>query len=169
MSIRYVGAILVILACGGCGFSMAAAFRREEQLLRQLSDILQFLYCELQFRLTPLPELCAEVSGKGRGTMYAFFGCLGELLRQNRYPLVKDCVYAAMEQKELSPEIRGLLVALGQTLGQFDLSGQLSGLEAVRHRCGQALESLCRGREDRIRSYQTLGLCAGSALAILFV
>ena len=42
-------------------------------------------------------------------------------------------------------------------------------MEIVRNYCDRELESLGKNGEERLRSYQTLGLCAGAALAILFV
>ena len=58
---------------------------------------------------------------------------------------------------------------LGKSLGRFDLNGQLQGIEQVRAHCRRELSSLENGRDQRIRGYQTLGVCAGAALAILFV
>lgn len=169
MNWRIVGAAMVILGCGGFGFSMAAAHRREERHLRQLTDILQFAHCELQFRLTPLPELCRMVGNQGKGEVYRFFDQVGEILLQQRLPEVGDCVHEALQGNEFSPGLRELLTAMGQILGHFDLKGQLSGLENLRRRCMTISEELSKGREDRLRSYQTLGLCAGAALVILFV
>ena len=54
-------------------------------------------------------------------------------------------------------------------MGQFDLSGQLKGFEAVNKDCLRELTDLENNRTQRTRSYQTLGLCAGAALAILFL
>ena len=54
-------------------------------------------------------------------------------------------------------------------IGRFDLEGQLQGLESVRVYCRDQLDNLAKDRDVRLRSYQTLGLCAGAALAILFV
>ena len=58
---------------------------------------------------------------------------------------------------------------MGSSLGRFDLEGQLQGLESVRIYCREQLDELSKDRDVRLRSYQTLGLCAGAALAILFV
>jgi hypothetical protein len=58
---------------------------------------------------------------------------------------------------------------LGTSLGRYDLQGQLNGIESVRIRCRSDLEELERNRDVRLRSYQRLGLCAGCALAILFL
>ena len=169
MTIKYVGAILVICGCGGVGFSMAAAYRREEQLLRQLMEILQFLQCELQYRLTPLPELCRMAGKMGQGSVHAVFTRLSQELDSRHAPEVNDCLSAAMEDSALSPGLRELLHKLGQSMGRFDLNGQLQGLKAVGRLCLERLEALQCNRSDRLRSYQTLGLCAGAALAILFI
>ena len=56
-----------------------------------------------------------------------------------------------------------------QNLGKFDMSGQLRGLENARNVCRENLELLMYNKDRRLRSYQTLGLCAGAAVAILFV
>ena len=55
------------------------------------------------------------------------------------------------------------------SMGRFDVKGQIQGLEAVRSYCRGELENMAVNREARLRSYQTLGLCTGAALAILFV
>ena len=47
MTIRIVGAALLILGCGSVGFQMAAAHMREERILRQLLRLLDYMECEL--------------------------------------------------------------------------------------------------------------------------
>ena len=54
-------------------------------------------------------------------------------------------------------------------MGRFDLPGQLRGLEHAIRSTEEALRTIRDGAEGRRRSWQTLGLCAGAALAILFV
>jgi stage III sporulation protein AB len=76
---------------------------------------------------------------------------------------------ALSKTKGLPQRTRKNLQALGASLGQFDLQGQLSGLESARKQCRRELEELSKDRDVRLRSYQTLGLCAGSALALLFL
>ena len=58
---------------------------------------------------------------------------------------------------------------LGDSLGRFDLSGQIQGLASVQKRAEFELEQLRRNQDVRLRSYQTLGLCAGAALVVLFL
>ena len=58
---------------------------------------------------------------------------------------------------------------LGRCLGRFDLEGQLEGLEAVRRQCSHDLKELEALGPDRLKNYRTLAVCAGVALAILFL
>ena len=64
---------------------------------------------------------------------------------------------------------RRALSELGTTLGRFDLAGQLKGLETVRGECRRELEQMNVNKDVRLRSYQTLGFCAGAAVAILLI
>ena len=85
-------------------------------------------------------------------------------------PDLDACMSSVVDKTaKLTPMTRDELVLLGKSVGRFDIEGQLKGLEAVRQDCRRLLESLLCNRDIRIRSYQTLGLCAGAALAILFV
>lgn len=52
MIIKIFGSILVIAGCGGFGFKIAAARRKEEKTLRNLISALDFMECELQYRMS---------------------------------------------------------------------------------------------------------------------
>ena len=170
MHYKWIGAILIVVGCGGFGFSIAAMQLREERTLRQLIAALDYMECELQYRLTPLPELCRQAGSDARGCIRDLFLCLAEELDTQIAPDVDSCMSAAMGRvREIPTRTREALTLLGQTLGRFDLPGQLKGLDAVRATCRRRLEELTTNKEPRLRSYQTLGLCAGAALAILFI
>lgn len=169
MNYKWFGAVLIIAGCGGFGFSLAAACRRKEQLLRQMICALQSMQWELQYRLTPLPELCRQAGKASGGALRDIFLNLARELDWQRYPDAYSCMCAALKRsRELPDNLRKLLLQLGRSLGRFDLKGQLSGLEAVQKACERQMEELLQNRDVRLRCYQTLGLCAGAALAILF-
>ena len=170
MILKWFGAVLIVVGCGSVGISMAQAHRRKETELKQLLSALDFVQCELQFRLTPLPELCRQAAAHTSGNMKLLFSTLAEELEDQITPDVSLCMNAAIRKiKNLSDEAATVAVNLGKTLGRFDLDGQLLGLESARQGCRQALTKLETNRDTRIQSYQTLGLCAGAALAILFL
>lgn len=170
MSYKWIGAVLIIAGCGGFGFSMAAGHRREEGTLRQLIHALNFMECELQYRLTPLPELCRQAGNEVKGTLREVFLNLARELDWQAAPDAASGMRAALKRShELPRHTRQILLQLGQTLGRFDLPGQLKGLEEARAACRGQLEALGKNRDSRLRGYQTLGLCVGAALVILFL
>ena len=139
-------------------------------MLYQLMGILQVMDADLQYRLTPLPELCRMAAGEVKGILQVLFLNLYRELTWQKQPDAGSCMYAAIQRSgDVPSKIRRLLVMLGQTLGRYDLSGQLQGIQSVQKRCEEALENIRKNRDERLRSYQTLGICAGMALAIILI
>ena len=170
MTLQWIGAAMVIGGCGGFGLTLAAGERREIQMLRQLMAVLEEMEWELQYRLTPLAGLCRTGAKATKGKLQRIFLDLAKQLDGRDQAYVSGCMNALLtQQKNLPRSIRRLLTGLGNCLGRFDFSGQLQGLQTVKAGCARELERLERNRDTRLRSYQTLGLCAGAALAILLV
>lgn len=170
MSIKWIGALLVMTGCGGFGFAMAASHRREERNLSQLIRALEYMRCDLTCRMTPLPQLCRHASRSADGVISAVLELLARELEMQLAPDARACMASALSQiAVLSPALAGLLGELGATLGEFDLPGQLRGIDMTIESARRELEALSENRTHRLRSYQTLGLCAGAALAILFI
>lgn len=170
MEFRWLGAILIVAGCGGYGFSLAAKHRQKERTLSDLVRELERMECELQYRLTPLPELCRMASRDTSGLLRRLFLAFSRELEQRMMPDAASCMRSVITRFSISSrELRMILSELGESLGRFDLPGQLKGLEAVRRKCLMELEALGRNRTERLRCYQTLGLCAGAALVILFI
>ena len=170
MTGKFLGAALIILSCGAFGYGISAANRRAESSLRQLIAALDYMQCELHYRLTPLPDLCMNASREQKGSVGQFFHKLALELEDQISPDVSSCVQAALIQTDQLPKLtQKALDILGASLGRFDMEGQLIGLEQVRQFCREEVDKLAENKEVRLRSYQTLSLCAGAALAILFV
>ena len=170
MTGKWIGAMLVIAGCGGLGFSIAAASKREEAALRDLVSALDYMECELKYRLTPLPELCLQAGAENKGSVRQILAALSRELESQISPDVESCMNAALVTcRDVPGRVRQAFEIMGKSLGRFDMEGQIQGLEAVRAYCRRELDIMGQNRDSRLRSYQTLGLCAGAALAILFV
>jgi len=170
MSIKVFGALCVIAGCGGWGFLVATQYLQRIRLLRQLVCALDYMECELHYHSTALPELCRNTALQCRGRIKLLFSLLSEELESQISPDVSLCMVSAVEKSgDLPQSIRQVCQALGQSLGKFDLIGQLKGLETARRECREILHVLLENKATRLRSYQTLGLCAGAAIAILFI
>jgi len=170
MTFKILGVILVIASCGSVGFRIAANHRAEEKALRNLIAILDFMECELRFRLTPLPTLFQRVGSEFTCIPGSFFTALATDMDKQISPDLEVCIANALRTQKALPEItRKAIEIFGKTAGRFDLEGQIKGLHAARNECKRNLEILGANRETRLRSYQTLGLCAGASLAILLI
>lgn len=170
MTIKVLGAIFIIAGCGSFGFMVAATHRKETATLRSLITALDIMECELQYRLTPLPELCRRTAESSSGIVKHMLSSLSAELNAQVAPDVEKCVLAVLEKVKDIPALTvQAFQLLGKSLGQFDLEGQLRGIEMVRSESKRLLDGHTRNQDNRIRCYQALGICAGAAMAILFI
>lgn len=170
MDCKWIGAVLIMVGCGVFGLALCAQHRAEETSLLKLIRALDYMACELQFRLTPLPELCRMAGQESSGQVGKVLSKLAVELDSGLDTEVSSALNRVLADfPELPARTRSNLNLLGSSLGRFDLEGQKSGLDGVRTACRRELEELNRNRENRLRSYQTLALCTGAALAILLI
>lgn len=170
MMIKLLGAVFIIFGCGLFGFIVAAIHRKETETLRKLIAALDVMECELQYRLSPLPELCRRAAESSSGVVKRMLSSLSAELDAQVSPNVEKCVLAVLEKTKDIPTLTAKAFnLLGQSLGQFDLQGQLKGIEMVRAECKRILDEHTNNQDNRLRCYQTLGICAGAAMAILFI
>lgn len=168
MYIKLIGAGLILAGCGGCGIRLAMLHRSEVTALHQVLQVLDGMLCELEFRLTPLPELCRIGSEYASGGVQRFFLSLADEMDQQVSVDVRQCTAAALKQvRGLPAQTTFELENLGQSLGRYDLQGQINSLRQCKQSCLNRLKGLEHQQSQRLRSYQTLGFCAGLALAIL--
>ena len=161
---------MIVTACGSVGFKTALDSKRDEYGLEQLVGILDFMYSELQYRGTPLPSLCNQVANNFKNMPGQIFKELSKKMESQLSSNISQCMSSALSENQAIPQItRTQMIHLGNSMGRFDLDGQLRGLEAVKQDCMRNLEQMRNKRDERLRGYQTLGLCAGAALVILFI
>lgn len=170
MVARIIGAICVISACFGLGISVGYKLLKESRMLDQWIRILNRMEVELRCRLRSLPDLFRFLSHEEKGELAELFlGIAIEMENQIR-PDVTRCIEAVLISSGGIPEsVIESLELLGGELGKYDLDGQLVGINNIRERAIEKRKLLNKDKVKRIRGYQTLGLCAGAALVILFI
>lgn len=170
MSIKVIGMLCIVAGCGGCGFLMASQHRQRIRSMKNMIAALAYMECELQYRGTPLPQLCRMTGQRSQGRVQQIFILLADEMDAQISPDVPLCMASVLDRLgNVDKPLRGVAEELGMNLGRFDIPGQLRGLENARKECSEKLEMLTQNNDSRLRSYQTLGLCAGAALAILLV
>lgn len=170
MIFRWVGACLIVLGCGSFGIIIASNYRKEMITLKKLIAALDYMECELQYRMSALPDLCRQTAAELDGILKSIFSSLAVELEDQISPDVQQCMKSVLAKtKNVPVQTSHCLCQLSHSLGRFDLQGQIKGLESARQECRVRLSKLSGNADVRIRSYQTLGLCAGAALVILLM
>ena len=101
MSLRFFGAVLIVFGCGGFGAMLARNDRLAEQSLRSLCAGLDLMSSELQYRLTPLPDLCRMAGEELGGGVGAVFSALAMALEDQISPDVNACMHAALAKIQI--------------------------------------------------------------------
>lgn len=170
MNYKVFGAFFIVIGCGGWGFLMAGQYLSKIKSLRQIVSALEYMTCELQYRATPLPQLCMQTAENCNGKIRYVFCELSKELDAQISPNVSCCMDAVLAKpNDLMPTMENIFRQLGTVLGKYDIQGQLTELDGIRQECRQMLNTLQCNRDANMRSYQTLGLCAGAAIAIIFI
>ena len=170
MNLKLIGAGCIVIGCGGWGFYIATMQKIHIQMLRRMLSAVEMMECDLQYRRTPLSRLFRIAGEMSGGKLGKVFIMLAQELDAQVAPNASCCMAVVLNRCQgLPADIVELFQLLGNTMGKFHLEGQLMGLEAVRNGCEYQLQRLLDNIDARIRSYQTLGLCAGAAMAILFL
>ena len=171
MMVRLLGAVLIIAGSGGFGFMLSAEERKLIRYLDQMERLLYEIEWELQYRLTPLPQLCIHASRAVRGELKAIFSDLGERLKLQTEPDVESCMNGVLQfyDKRLPRQVRQILCEMGYTLGRFGFEEQLEGLRLLRNNCREISKSRKNNLSERMRGARTLILCTAAALIIVLV
>lgn len=166
--VKTVGILLVILGASGTGFSMAFSVRQTISMVQQLLSAMEVMKNEISYRRTPLPELMRLLELQSRGCVAEFFGRLATELSQRQERSVDTIVRRQVAAvRAFPPPVRQILVQLGGGLGQYDTEGQLRSIDLAVLRLRTLLDQYRNEQQSRIRSYCTLGICGGLAIAIL--
>lgn len=167
---KIIGAFCIVCVCGGYACRLASFHRKDEHNIQQLLFLLQFMESELQYRFTPLPELCRISAQQSHGVLSSVFSELYHALLSQRYSNANDCMSAVLQHiKDIPPYTTEILGLLGAQLGCFDLNGQVRCLDSVMDRCHQLLSKLNDEHNVHVRHYKTIGLCAAAALIIILI
>ena len=170
MNYKLIGAICIVVGCGSCGFLMASHYLANIRMLQNLVSVLDYMESEMQYRATPLPVLCRQAAEQVKGKVQQIFLMLADELDAQVSPDVRICMASTLDRLgDLWCPLVFILTELSNSLGKFDMNGQLRAMDHARSQCREKLNQLQQGKENRLRSYQTLGICAGAAIAILFV
>ena len=170
--LKLIGLSLILAASGAVGAGLAGTVRRQQAQTLALIDALLRIRHELQYRLTPLPELFAALGEGTEPVTAAFFRGCAAMMEADRALPPQLVLGRAMEQTtslQWSARTRETVRNLAFSLGKFDLGGQVRAIELALERLRAELAEVQAGSRARCRSYETIGICAGLALAVILL
>ena len=170
--LKSLGLFLVIGSTSAVGFGYAKNVHRQLQQMRQLLSAIEYMKDEISYRMTPLEQVFEVLGAELSGAVGAFFACCCRRMRQERTSSIQDVFCAAMRDAaglHLPRQAHGALASLALVLGKFDVEGQCRALDLASERIGRTIRELEDNRQERCRSYRTIGICAGFAVAVILL
>lgn len=167
---KVLGCVLLLGASGWFGLGAIWGLRARVEQLRAFLGALEEMERELDCRLTPMPELLADLAGTA-GPVGEFFAlCAGELDRLGEESFARLWT-GALTASDLSLDGEDLqpLLELGSSLGRYDCASQCAALGQARARLKLRLEEAEERRERLGRVYGALSLAVGMFLIILLL
>lgn len=154
------------------GLRLAATAKKQQTQTLALIDATLRLRHELQYNLTPLPEVFELLSRAANREIGAFFGNIAARVQR-----VEGCAVGFACRRSLAktpglclPEgTRQTLMSLFDTLGKYDLEGNLQAIDLALSRLREQARGLHDSVRARCRTYLTLGVCTGLAVAVILL
>lgn len=169
--VKLLGIVLVAGGAAAMGHAAIERLQARAAALRALADALELMERELCFRLTPMPELFAELARRAQPPADRFFRqCAAGLDELPRRTLGELWQTAAAEHL---PALRRadleVLLPLGAVLGRYGGEEQRQALAQAAAELRQILAAADGERRQQSRVYTALSIAAGGLLVILLL
>ena len=154
------------------GLGLARTVRRQQAQTLAFIDAVLRIRHELQYRLTPLPDVFLALQESREAAVAAFFSGLAGSLSAADTCTVGYACRRAMAQTgglQLTAGTRSALLALFDALGRYDLEGNLQMLELALDRLRAEARTIQSGSRARCKTYISLAVCTGLAIAVILV
>ena len=170
--LKLIGLSLILTASGAVGAGLAGTVRRQQAQTLALIDALLRIRHELQYRLTPLPDVFAALGSCRNRELADFFSRLAAMLSSAQICTLGYACRQSLVQTRglcLSGAARETLLSLFELLGRYDLDGSIQALDLALSRLREEARALQSGAAARCRTYLTLGVCTGLAAAVILI
>lgn len=169
--LKAVGAVLLLTGSVGLGIAAIGRLDRRVIALRSLTEALEQMERELDFRLPPMKELILQTARMTPEPASGFLRACGEGMDElEGRPLSELWRRTAQEKLSVLKKCDlEALFSLGGVLGRYDAEGQRCAITAVRERLESLLSEAAEERRRQGRVYGALSVTAGAILVILLL
>ena len=168
MMLKVLGAIFVIIGSGYTGFLLCILHKRKVKTIKELIAALEYMECELRFHNSALPELCRQAASICSDKLGYFFVAFADSLEECVFLDACQCMEGELREcNDLPACVKEYMIKFGQTVGSFDVDGQIKCIRRVCDDCCCSLEKIQAEDSNRLKNYKTVSICTGLAIAIL--
>lgn len=173
MWIKLCGAILVLISCGGIGFSVAGEMEKRIHQLQELRAIFLLQRGEIRYRHASLPEAFQSASGRCSKTFFPFFDGIYRALEDKVWDSF-EMAYSEVEAKTLQQtalnlEDRDKLKQFARMVGDMDIKMQLDALDWYLEQSDQVLSELLPVAAKKEKVIKCIGVLTGIFLVVLLM
>lgn len=170
--IKLIGIALILISTAATGAAMVGGVHATLDQTRALQQLLQLMRSEIQYHLTPLPEIFAAASKTISGPVGVLCENIAASMLDGQPQTVYFAVKSAMDKTDrlsVSRAAQGAFLDLARSLGRYDLDSQLCAIDYCLERLGTILATLEAEKSARCRSYGAVCACAGVCFLIIVV
>ena len=171
--LKLLGAIFMILACGGAGSLVARGLHTRRRELRAFRYGISALQTEISYGLNPLPRALLRAAKEAGGAVGAVFEQISAklLLRtgESAAGLWQNSLHEHKAKLPFTEEDMALLQQFGVGLGESDAQDQLRRLKLLETQVQAQEEKAAETALQMGKIWQSLGWGTGIVLALLFI
>lgn len=167
--IRWFGFILVVSGASAAGIFMSHSVQRKAEICTELISALEFMRGEIEFRLTPLGEICNHLGLVCKKPLGQVFSFVADALKSAPGRPSGVQMRRALQRQPLPEEAKVVLTELFDSCGKQDVLSQLRAIDLAERRMQLTLDVLQKEKNERCRTYRMIGICAGLAVAVILI
>ncbi|KLU40362.1 MAG: hypothetical protein ACOX48_11830 [Limnochordia bacterium] len=167
---QFIGAALIMLACGMMGLTVARSYVSQAENIKQLITMLQLLETEIGYARTALPEACRRISAQLPGAVDSFLTAVLEHIHAHPGEAFGDGWHAGLGRLGawgLPAVVLNDLTVLGEALGVSDVEDQRRHLQVTRLRLEDAYRQAEQEWRTNWKLWSYLGFAAGLLILLL--
>ena len=171
MLLRLIGALAVVIGCGGLGlyYSLRDGFRINE--LQEFKKALLILSSEIEYMRAPLNIACANIAKRTEHVISAMFTHFAELLTNNdgetAYQLWLVAMAGIKEKSNMPTEDFSVIDGFGKTLGYLDKQMQQNAISYAIDYTEEKVAMLQSNSDKSKRMYRSLGIICGLLITVV--
>lgn len=171
MTIKLLGAFLVVLAAYVIGASISSIYKNRVRRLEELLLSLEIFKTEVNYGLSLLPDVFNAIGNKIHSPVGSLFNRTGDYMSKQNGDSARDCWHKSLQDRqgdlELTQNQLALLQKMGMIWGKGDKNDQLRQANLVQELLRQALQEARQERERNEKMWHYLGLLGGFTIVIL--